>query len=570
MSLISRRIALAIAILFTTWSRAQVPAASNPNEQSDQAAIESLPKGLVSGQVLDASTGKPISGVRVELSWIQGRCTPYIGGLPLPRCARGSTYIPRFEPVITGVDGTFQFPSVPFGNVNVHAQLKGFIDAESLRRRPDSLSGLRRVGTNSTGIEFRLIRRAVVHGLIVDELGHPCAGWEIQYHSILLTQGRYAVESPGTIASTAVDGTFRVEAGGHFYLTTTLHTASPDSAGHPQAYPVVLWPAPDTPILAGQVELGTGLAFTRHAEPGTDISAKITVRPSRLHHVTGIASTTETSHPPPIVYPVPRFGLPIPLGNASSGRIDLWLPVGDYTLEAMSQNEWTRVPLSLTGRDIADISIRTHRPASVPIHLIRPSGADDDQLQSLTVPLGFDLALMEENPVGVVNSAGVTRAHANGDEYVVDGLLPGKYDATTQAPFDDYVASISAGNVDLSSHPYVVPEDGAITPITVVLRRNGGTLTGAVRKDGRLMDAYIYMIPLFPSTAAPISGFSRTDGTYRLNHIPPGAYRIVALDAQEWIPYREPDAMKPWLLRGTPIRIHPDSVVTADLEVEQE
>jgi len=235
----------------------------------------------------------------------------------------------------------------------------------------------------------------------------------------------------------------------------------------------------------------------------------------------------------------------------------------------VSQNEWTRVPLTVADQDIADITIRTHLPASVPIQVIRPSGVPDYQMSMLKGLFGFSLALMEENPVGVVNSAGVTNAHANGDDYVVERLLPGKYDVTTQNPYYAYVASITAGNVDLSSHPYVVPEDGAITPITVVLRRDGGALSGVVRKDGEPIDAYIYAFPLFPSTAAPLTAFSRPDGTYRLDDMPPGAYRIVALDSLELIPYQEPNALKPWLLRGSPIRINPDSTVTADLEVEQ-
>src|SRR5271169_2530445 len=48
MCLTSRRAALALGILFTTWSQAQVPAPATPEEQADRAAIESLPKGPVS------------------------------------------------------------------------------------------------------------------------------------------------------------------------------------------------------------------------------------------------------------------------------------------------------------------------------------------------------------------------------------------------------------------------------------------------------------------------------------------------------------------------------------------
>jgi hypothetical protein len=193
---IPRRIALALLIIFTTSSLAQVPAAPTPDQQADRTEIESLPKGPVSGKVLDVSTSEPISGARVELTWIQGHCTPWIGGLPLPRCARGSTYTPRFDPVITGTDGTFNFPAVPIGNIVVRARLKGFLDAASLRQKPYPSSGLVRVGSNSTGIEIRLIRRATLHGVIVDESGHPCAGWDVEYHSIRLAQGSLLRREP--------------------------------------------------------------------------------------------------------------------------------------------------------------------------------------------------------------------------------------------------------------------------------------------------------------------------------------------------------------------------------------
>ncbi len=241
--MIFRPIALALIIGFTTLLHAQAPAAPRPEEQADRTEIESLPKSPVSGQVVDASTGEPISGARVELTWIVGRCnpwvggTPWIGGEPLPRCARGTTYTPRFDPVITGAHGTFSFPAVPSGRVSVRARLNGYFDAAQWHPKPNTPSVIFSVGRNSTGIQVKLLRSARVHGVIVDELGHPCAGWEVEYHSILLSQGRYYIENPARSVATASDGTFSFVAGGDFYFTTFLHTALPDSTGHPQAYP---------------------------------------------------------------------------------------------------------------------------------------------------------------------------------------------------------------------------------------------------------------------------------------------------------------------------------------------
>ena len=408
--------------------------------------------------------------------------------------------------------------------------------------------------------------------MIVDEFGHPCAGWEVEYHSIRLSQGRYYIENPPHSVATASDGTFSFEAGGDFYLTTSLHTAPPDSTGRPQAYPPSRWPAPDTPLTGGSFsnlpDTGHDLPSTSHADPGVDLPVKMLVTSKPLHHVTGTASTTESSNAAPVTYAEPRFGASFPLTTASAnGRIDLWLPDGEYVLEADSQSEWARVPFTVAGEDISDIKIQTHRTVSVPIRLTGPGVAESADTPS-KVPFGFALAFMEERPAGVVNVGGVSGAHVKGDDFLVENLLPGNYIVTTQG--FPYVSSITAGGVDLNSHPYVVSEAGTVTPISLVLRKDGGALSGVVRKGGKPVDAYLYAIPIFPTTAAPPQTFSRPDGTYRLDGIPPGTYRLIALEYEKPVPYREPNALKPWFLRGRPISVGSNSVDVVDLEVEQQ
>jgi hypothetical protein len=570
---IGRRIALALSIAFTTFSHAQIPAVSTPEELADRTEIESRPKSPVSGKVVDASTGKPISGARVELSWVEGRCTPWVGGLPLPRCARGTVYTPRFDPVVTGADGTFSFPAVPAGIVLVRAQLQGYFDASFWHAKPNTPSGRIEVGHNSTGIQLKLLRHATVHGVLVDEFDHPCAGWDVEYHRILLTQGRFYIESPPHTVAAAGDGTFSFEGDGDFYLTTSLHTASPDSSGRPQAYPPSRWPAPDTPLSASSFsnlpDTGRNLPSTRHADPGVDLKVKMMVTPRPLHHVTGVASTSESSNAAPIVYPEPRFGESFPLSNIESanGRIDFWLPDGEYVLQAVSPVEWARFPLTVAGQDVAGIEIRTHRTVSVPIRVVGP-GASDSLESPSKVPFGFNLALMEETPAGVVNGAGVSSAHSKGDDFLVEYLLPGNYMVTTQSSSSAYVSSITAGSLDLNTHPYVVPDAGIAPPISVELRTDGGALSGVVHQGGQPVGAYLYAIPILPTTAAPLRTLSRPDGTYRLEGIPPGAYRIVALEYDEQIPYREHNALRPWLLRGRPVSVEPNSVGVLDLEAE--
>jgi hypothetical protein len=94
------------------------------------------------------------------------------------------------------------------------------------------------------------------------------------------------------------------------------------------------------------------------------------------------------------------------------------------------------------------------------------------------------------------------------------------------------------------------------------------TLQGNVRDGGKPAQAYIYAISLQPSTSAPRSTISRPDGTYTLAAIPPGEYRIVASVYPEQIPYREPEPLKLWLVRGRALIVVANTTPRLDLQVE--
>jgi hypothetical protein len=96
----------------------------------------------------------------------------------------------------------------------------------------------------------------------------------------------------------------------------------------------------------------------------------------------------------------------------------------------------------------------------------------------------------------------------------------------------------------------------------------GITLEGHVRDGGHPAQAYIYAISLRNHLTPPPSTISRPDGTYTLAALPPGDYRIVASVYPEQIPYRDPEALKPWLARGRPLTIVPSTTPMLDLQVE--
>src|SRR6186713_3368056 len=142
--------------------------------------------GLISGQVVDAATGRPIADATVTINMPQqGR-----GGGPAGRGdiaeqmaalmsggGRGAPGPPR---LLTGGDGRFMFHSLAPGNYSFSATAPGYLAGNSNAllpsARPIEIGNGERVGD----LKIRLTRPAVIAGTVVDEGGEPAVGLTVQ------------------------------------------------------------------------------------------------------------------------------------------------------------------------------------------------------------------------------------------------------------------------------------------------------------------------------------------------------------------------------------------------------
>jgi hypothetical protein len=162
-----------------------------------QAPAPAARDGMITGQVVDAASGKPVSSAIVSLAG---------AGVPLQLPSAPSTGfrllsgVPR---ILTGTDGRFVFRDLPDGNFTVLATKGGYADGESGRRviagpsQPVVLSDAQR----TADVAVRIWKNGAITGTIVDEAGEAVVGVQVRASRRTYAGGRRRFTVMGPSAS---------------------------------------------------------------------------------------------------------------------------------------------------------------------------------------------------------------------------------------------------------------------------------------------------------------------------------------------------------------------------------
>jgi hypothetical protein len=147
--------------------------------------------GVITGQVVDAATGRPVSAAIVTLILAK------IEGLP----------------VVTGADGRFVFHVAPQdASYTVTARKGGYAEGGSGRMRiggalqPVKLNAL----TPSANVIIRVWKLGAISGTVLDEAGEPVVGVQVRALERTATGGRRALVAAGMAVTTDDRGVYRV------------------------------------------------------------------------------------------------------------------------------------------------------------------------------------------------------------------------------------------------------------------------------------------------------------------------------------------------------------------------
>jgi hypothetical protein len=150
-------------------------------QSSVDAQLATRASGLVAGQVVDASTGRPVPDALVALR------TP------------GSA-VPRF--VLTEPGGGFFFDLLAPGSYSILVSKSGYANAT-----PPDLALVE--GERATDVKIRLSKFGVISGVVTDEAGEPVVGVSVRILSVGMTGGQLRSSNAAT-ATTDDRGAYRV------------------------------------------------------------------------------------------------------------------------------------------------------------------------------------------------------------------------------------------------------------------------------------------------------------------------------------------------------------------------
>jgi hypothetical protein len=247
------------------------------------------------------------------------------------------------------------------------------------------------------------------------------------------------------------------------------------------------------------------------------------------------------------------------------------LPNGTYAVEASGYG-----PAAATGMTTITVA---NGPVNAPLLTLAPNVSIEINVHQ-DLPAGNNVQEAPNVYVALQSAEEFPNENASGGNYQAQGnppalaaVAPGRYWVQLNPSSSGmYFASVTSGTKDLLRTPLVVPYGASVPPIEITVRYDGaeidatldgkpfqytsvgvsGTI-GSVGRRGRLGAATgpsVYCIPV-GSEGGPAREFSSLpDGSFTLQQIAPGDYRILAFDSPVELEYRNPAAIRAYESKG--------------------
>ena len=165
-------------------------------------AAQATATGIVSGQVTDATTGRPIGGAVVTLSAVAAANQPPI---PAAQARRGVA--------VANASGRFVFRDVPAGTYTLASTRNNYAPGATGRRRPGGPTATFTLddGGRVTDAVIAMWRLASVSGVVRDDRGEPAIGVGVWAMRRVMTGGRPELTfTGGSVDATDDRGQFRL------------------------------------------------------------------------------------------------------------------------------------------------------------------------------------------------------------------------------------------------------------------------------------------------------------------------------------------------------------------------
>ncbi len=516
---------------------------NNASFQSQQFSTDD--KYTLRGTVINSVTGEAIRGALVQI---------YFNGQ---------------SSMLTGPDGKFQFAGLPQGQSTIMVRKPGFFseddfDPHGRGQHPAT------TGPNSPAVVLKLVPEGVIYGRISEEDGEPIEGLPIELLAQHLQNGR-KVWDRRPQAVTDEDGNFRIAElqPGDYFLSAgpSRNPILPAQLSQPGAQGIPLVYYPVGPELAAAAPIPIS--------PGKKVEINLTLSPQPFYRVSGTINGYVPNQPVNLQLRN-SAGIPLPYNwrfDSATGTFRVnGVPAGAYTLHADAPDSHghsltTTVPLTVNA-DLSGLHLMLLPAVTIPIRMsiiTSRTGADRFWGQENYFPAYVQL---------VAHNAGLFELRYGSQQVgergttslEIQNIAPGTYSVEVNPNGPLYVQSATSGTTNLLESDLSVAPGSSPQPIEITLRDDVAFLSGTVSLENLSLSATILAFSEHTSVPPRIQP-TYSGGNFQLPSLPPGTYKILAVDHPDRLEYANPEAVKKYLSKAREVTLSPEQSAKIDLEL---
>jgi hypothetical protein len=502
--------------------------------QTNQLPAEPAVVFRVAGTVVSKVDGRPLGQARVILADVTNRR--------------------KAESTFSSDDGRFEFTRVPAGKFSLQAARRGFLPASYDQHEQFSTAIVTGAGVDTENLTLRLSAAAVITGRVLDESGDPVRQGQVmlyrENHGLGVKHVQLMrVEQSNDLGSYEFGGM----SSGTYYVSAE---ATPWYAVHPPKTATAEAPAVDPALnVAYPITYYGDTVDPEAATPivirdGGRVEIEIHLAPvPALHLIFQVSDGAANSSPQ-----LRQIG---PGGEASNP------PLKGVTTDAVSPGVWEMSGIP-AGTYKVLLSGRTGTLGqAATINLVEDGQQVNSSANEMTT-LKFSLQVAGQNavPEGITVFLRSDRGNWAWRPDSHDGekpleVTPGRYEILLGGSQNPYsILRISAAGCQVSGHTVDLTPGAAAISITAI--RGSARVEGVVKQAGKpLAGAMVVLVPQDPANNHSLfrRDQSDLDGTFALNSISPGTYKLLAIEDGWDLDWSEPEVISVYFERGQTVRV---------------